>query len=90
MMISPHPDTAQKIAEGARRERLARLAEPHRYPGPPSVIWARFRTGPVARWLEFRTLQRRQATSRSGRPGVRSRDIRVRAESVDSGATNPL
>ncbi|HLT17900.1 MAG TPA: hypothetical protein VKZ96_00485 [Thermomicrobiales bacterium] len=56
-MISPHPTTAQMVAEAARRERLARLTAAHRYPGRGDLIWARFKAGPVIRWLEFRQLR---------------------------------
>lgn len=89
-MISPHPDTAQKVAEDARRERLSRLAEAHHYPAPMSVIWARFRTGPVARWLEFRALQRMQTASRACQPDSEGGPARVFAEASDSSATARL
>jgi len=57
-MISPHPTTSQIVAEAARRERLERLAEVHRYPGAISIIWERFKTGPVMRWFELKARRR--------------------------------
>lgn len=50
-MLSPHPDTAMKVAEAARRERLARMAGARRHPSPVLAVWARFRAGAVMRRL---------------------------------------
>lgn len=74
-MISPHPTTTQLVAEAARRERLERLAEAHRYPGPIDMIWARFKAGPVIRWFEIGSRRFKTSTVPAGKPEPIATDV---------------